>query len=138
LQDALRLRDRWEAGELSAHGFRVVRGKIEKRLDRVLGMHLTHKGNRRFQNHLAKHADELLTFLYEDVEATNWPAEQAIRPAVRFRKTSGGDRSPRGARTRDVLLSVLRTARQRGLDPLPLFARMLQAPRPLTVPAAPG
>jgi len=138
LQDALRLRDRWEAGELSEHGFRVIRGKIEKRLARVLEMRVTHEGNRRFRNHLDKHRDELLTFLYEDVEATNWPAEQAIRPAVRFRKTSGGHRSPRGAHTRDVLLSILRTARQRSLDPLTLLARMLQSRRPVLVPPAPG
>lgn len=90
-------------------------------------MHITHEGNRKFQNHLDKHADEILTFLYEDVEATNWRAEQAIRPSTRFRKTSGGHRSPQGARTRDVLLTLFQTARQRGLDPLPLLARMLRS-----------
>ena len=138
LQDALRLRDRWEAEELSEHGFSVLRGKLEKRLVRVLEMHITREGNRKFQAHLDKHADDLLTFLYEDVEATNWPAEQAIRPAVRFRKTSGGHRSPRGARTRDVLLSILRTARQRGLDPLPLFARMLRSKESVPIPMPAG
>jgi transposase len=138
LQDALRLRDRWEAKELSEHGFSALRGKLEKRLVRVLEMHITHTGNRKFQAHLDKHADDLLTFLYEDVEATNWPAEQAIRPAVRFRKTSGGHRSPRGARTRDVLLSILRTARQRGLDPLPLFAHMLRSKVPVLIPVPAG
>ncbi|MFQ5507187.1 MAG: IS66 family transposase [Planctomycetota bacterium] len=135
LQDALRLRDRQEAGELSDHGFSVARGKIEKRLARVLEMQITNNGNRKFQGHLANHADDLLTFLYEDIEATNWPAEQAIRPAVRFRKTSGGHRSPRGARTRDVLLSLLRTARQRDLDPIPLLIRILRSPDPVLMPA---
>lgn len=138
LRQALALRDRSEAGKLSERGFRVARGRIEKRLARLLGMRLTHEGNRRFRNHLAKHGDELLTFLREDVEATNWRAEQAIRPAVRFRKVSGGHRSPRGASTRDVLLSILRTARQRSLDPLALLARMLRSPKPVPMPAAPG
>jgi transposase len=138
LQDALELRDRWEAGELGEHGLSILRGKLEKRLARVLAMKVTHTGNGKFQAHLDNHADELLTFLYEDVEATNWPAEQAIRPAVRFRKTSGGHRSPRGARTRDVLLSILRTARQRGLDPLPLLARMLTSRAPVLIPAPAG
>jgi len=101
-------------------------------------MHITHGENKKFQAHLAKHADELLTFLYEDVEATNWPAEQAIRPAVRFRKTSGGHRSPSGAWTRDVLLSILRSARQRALDPLQLFARMLRSRNTVLLPAAAG
>lgn len=138
LQDALRLRDRFEAGELGEHGFSVVRGKLEKRLTRVLEMHITHDENKKFQAHLANHADELLTFLYEDVEATNWPAEQAIRPAVRFRKTSGGHRSPLGAWTRDVLLSILRTARQRALDPLELLARMLRSRDAVLIPASAG
>ena len=138
LQAALSLRDRFEAGEFSLHGFSSARGKLEKRLTRVLEMHITHGENKKFQAHLAKHADELLTFLYEDVEATNWPAEQAIRPAVRFRKTSGGHRSPRGAWTRDVLLSILRTARQRALDPLKLFARMLRSRNTVLIPTAAG
>ena len=138
LQDALRLRDRWESAQLSEHGFMIARGRLEKRLVEVMGMRITHAGNRKFQAHLANHADEILTFLYEDVEATNWPAEQAIRPAVRFRKTSGGHRSRRGARTRDILLSILRTARQRGLAPLPLLAQMLMSPKPVLMPAPAG
>jgi transposase len=138
LQAALSLRDRFEAGELGEHGFTIARGKLEKRLTRVLEMHITHGENKKFQAHLDKHKDELLTFLYEDIEATNWPAEQAIRPAVRFRKTSGGHRSPRGAWTRDVLLSILRTARQRALDPLQLFARMLRSRNTVLIPAAAG
>jgi transposase len=139
LQDALRLRDRHEDGALTEHGFRIARGQIEKRMARVLAMHVTHEGNRRFQKHLEKHAHELFTFLYKDVEATNWRAEQAIRPSTRFRKTSGGHRSPRGARTRDVLLTLFQTVRQRGLDPLPLLAGMLQSQgRDVLIPAAAG
>lgn len=135
LQDALRLRDRWEAGELTDHGFTRIRSQLEKRLGRLLEMTITHAGNRRFQEHLANHADDLFTFLYEDIEATNWPAEQAIRPAVRFRKSSGGHRSAAGAWTRDVLLSILCTARKRGIDPLLFFAQLLRSPSPLALPA---
>ena len=135
LQDALQLRDRRETKELSPDDFSVKRDEMEERLDRILQVRPTHPGNRRFKDHLARHGDELLTFLYLDVEATNWRAEQAIRPAVRFRKTSGGHRSPQGARTRDVLLSILRTARQRALDPLLLFARMLCSTETVLLPA---
>ena len=136
LQDALQLRDRRDAKAVSSDDFSLTLEEMEERLDRILQMRLTHPGNRRFQVHLDRHGDELLTFLYLDVEATNWRAEQAIRPAVRFRKTSGGHRSPQGARTRDVLLSILRTARQRTLDPLLMFARMLCSTEPVLLPAA--
>jgi transposase len=136
LQDALRLRDRHEAADLSERRFSRARRQLEIRLGQLLQRTLSHAGNRTFQEHLANHADDLFTFLYENVEATNWPAEQAIRPAVRFRKTSGGHRSPTGARTRDVLLSILCTARQRGLDALQLLAEMLRSRCPVLVPAA--
>ena len=41
----------------------------------------------------------------------------------------------RGAQTQQILASVVRTARQRGLDLNDLFTTLLQAPRPM-VPAS--
>jgi transposase len=46
------------------------------------------------------------------VQATNWRAEQAIRPAVITRKGWGGNRTWAGAGTWQALASVLRTASQ--------------------------
>ena len=43
--------------------------------------------------------------------------------------------SPRGARTQQILASVIRTARQRHVDLDDLFTTLLRAPRPI-VPAA--
>jgi transposase len=48
------------------------------------------------------------------VQATNWRAEQAIRPAVVTRKVWGGNRTWAGAGAWKVLASVLRTASQQG------------------------
>jgi len=68
--------------------------------------------------------------------ATNWRAEQALRPAIVTRKMAGGGhRSLRGAATQQVLASVLRTAHLRDLDAVPLFVDLLRAPTP-TVSAA--
>ena len=70
----------------------------------------------------------LFTFLRRnDVQATNWRAEQAIRPAVVTRKVCGGNRSWAGAQTQQVLASVLRTCQQQGRDPLDLFVHLLQS-----------
>ncbi len=69
------------------------------------------------------------------IDATNWRAEQAIRPAVAIRKVCGGNRTRRGADTQQILASVVRTARQRRLDPRALFTTMLRAPEPV-VPEA--
>jgi transposase len=69
------------------------------------------------------------------IDATNWRAEQALRPAVVTRKVCGGNRSPHGAETQQILASVVRTARQRQLDPHAVLVAMLHARTPI-VPMA--
>jgi len=69
------------------------------------------------------------------LDATNWRAEQAIRPAVITRKVcGGGNRTRRGADTQQILASLLRTAHQRGLDPTDVLTTLLCAPAPIVAP----
>jgi len=64
----------------------------------------------------------MFTFLTTPgVQATNWRAEQALRPAVVNRKSWGGNRSWTGAHTQQIALSVIRTARQQQQDPIKLM-----------------
>ena len=131
LGDGLGLRDRYESGEVSRHGRAVALGHLESRLDRIVEANVTHEGNRSFQAHVERHRDELFTFLRHDgVEATSWPADHATRPAVLFRKVSGGHRSQRGAHTHDVLTSIHRTCAQNAADVVAFFIAALCAPRP--------
>jgi len=129
LTDALALRDRRDSGVLSSHGLAVARGRLEKRLDRLLEWNLSHRGNQTFQKHLAGHSDEILTFLYDsDIEATNWPAEQAVRPLVVNRKVFGGNRTPAGGHAQEVLGSVFATLTKRALDTLSFVSRIICSP----------
>lgn len=129
LREALALRDRRDDGTISSHGLAVVRGRLEKRLDPLLEGNLSHPGNRKFRKHLAGHRDELLTFLYEpDIEATNWPAEQAIRPLVVNRKVFGGNRTAGGGHAQEILGSVFATLAQRALDTLSFVSRIICLP----------
>ena len=65
----------------------------------------------------------MFTFLTKPgVQATNWRAEQALRPAIVNRKSWGGNRTDAGARTQVIAMSVIRTARQQNLDPIELMA----------------
>ena len=131
LLDALGLRDRRRNGNLSDRGYAVARGRLEKRLDRLLAARPRGKLCRTFRNHLDKHRDQLLTFLYEEnLEATNWPAEQAIRPAVVNRKVFGGNRTWTGAHALEVLASLFATCRQNGIDALDILCHLLRRPRP--------
>jgi hypothetical protein len=83
LQAALQLRDRREQGQISERGVAVARGRLEARLDRSLQRSYRSPRNRRLANHLIRERDALFTFLNcPGLEATNWRAEQAIRPMV--------------------------------------------------------
>src|SRR4029079_10679997 len=73
----------------------------------------------RLAKRLHKYGAELLTFVeFEAVPSSNNHAEREVRPAVLMRKASYGNQSEPGAATRGVLMSVLRTLKKRGLDPL--------------------
>jgi hypothetical protein len=76
--------------------------------------------------------DAIFSFLFDPtLDATNWRAEHALRPAVVTRKMcGGGNRTRRGADSQQILASVLRTADQRGLDATTVLVALLTAPTP--------
>ena len=88
-----------------------------------------HDECRKLVAHLQRESGALLTFLtLADVDATNWRAEQAIRPAVVNRKVWGGNRTWTGAATQGRIMTVLRTARQQGVDAIDYLTRHARAP----------
>ena len=118
LRDGLALRDRSNAGEISEHGLASARGRLAARLGRLIDTAPPLAAAERFAKHLANEFPAVFLFLCDpSIDATNWRAEQAIRPAVVTRKVCGGNRTRRGADTQQVLASVVRTARQRNLGP---------------------
>lgn len=132
LLDALALRDHWREQPPSPHGRAVHVGRRAAQMDRLLGWNPTDPDNRRLVKHLRNERDALFTFLeHPDVEATNWWAEQAIRPAVVTRKVWGGNRTERGARTQQTIATVLRTCRQQSVSSLRVLEVLLRSPVPL-------
>lgn len=137
-RSALELRDQRDT--VSARTFEARRKKVATKLDWVLTWRPTNKLNARYLRHLVRERDHLLTFLdVPELEATNWAAEQAIRPAVIARKLSGCNRTDRGARAQERITSLARTAKQRTLDLFALLARAFCSPKPvdLLAPAPP-
>ena len=127
LHEALALRNRRDEATISSRGLRIAKGKIEAKMDRLLDEPDLHDESLRFAMHLLRYRDGLFLFLDRpDVDATNYRAEQAIRPAVINRKTSGGNRTPRGARAQAVLMSIQRTAKLRSVSALDAFKQMLR------------
>ncbi len=132
LQDGLALRKRCNAGGITEHGLASARGRLVARLGRLIDTPPPVADAERFARHLANEFAAVFLFLCDpSIEATNWRAEQAIRPAVVTRKVCGGNRTRRGADTQQVPAGVVRTARQRNLDLPALLATMLCAPEPV-------
>ena len=136
LKAALALRDRYDQGSVSGHGLAVAHGHLQHRLGRLLHHAPTSGELYRFAVHLSREWAAIFSFLLDPtVDATNWRAEQALRPAVVNRKVSGGNRTPHGAATQQILTSVVQTARLRGLSPRRILVDLLHAPTPTPLPA---
>src|SRR5437660_2316190 len=129
LQADLELRDRRDQGQISEPGLAVARGRIEAQMDRLLDKTYRSSINRRLAKHLRHERQALFPFLYcPGLEATNYRAEQAIRPMVVTRKVWGGNRTPTGAHTQSVLVSVLQTCRQQNQSALLVLQKLLRSP----------
>lgn len=89
---------RYRIGTVSAHGLAVARGHLITRLDARLEQPGGVADVQRFARHLDREFPAIWSFLFDPtIDATNWRAEQALRPAVVTRKLCGGNRSVRGA-----------------------------------------
>jgi transposase len=98
-------------------------GRLDGQIDALIARDPTHPPNQKLLKHLANEREHLLTFLTAPgIAATNWRAEQAIRPAVVNRKNWGGNRTDHGAHAQQTLMSVIRTARQQQVCPIALLA----------------
>ena len=127
LHDALDLRDRHAAGQLSDHGLSVCRGQLNSKLLDAIYPPKTNAANERLAQHLWNHRDALLTFLkFPGLDATNWRAELAIRFGVILRKVWGGNRTWVGAHAQAVLMSVWRTCWQRGQNAVDFLSELLR------------
>jgi transposase len=128
LQAALAARDDHDTDRLDAAQVAAEAERLGAAVDRLIAGRMVYAPNRRLLDHPARERDALFTFLGRDgVQATNWRAEHAIRPAVVCRKAWGGNRTWTGAQTWQVLSSVLATARLQQRDPVALLVSLLRA-----------
>ncbi len=117
IRDALRLSKRRR--ELSAERFAARVARLKHRLQALLAQPWEHKHARRLVKRLRRHEAELFTFLeHPAVPSDNNHAERMLRPAVIVRKNSYANASDAGALTQAVLMSVFRTLKQRGHNPV--------------------
>lgn len=115
--DAIRLWRRKD--ELSPETYASRRQRLAVRLQELIETDWCNDHAKRLIKRLRRHQNDLFTFLdHPLVPFDNNHAERSIRPAVIIRKNSYGNRSQRGADCQAVLMSIFRTLKQRGHDPI--------------------
>jgi transposase len=123
LGDAIRLRT---AEELSPESIASRRKRLDERLAELIESPWQDAQAKRLVKRLRRHRNDLFTFLDQTgVPFDNNLAERAIRPAVIIRKNGYGNRSRAGADIQAVLMSIYRTLRQRGHNPLQTLTQAL-------------
>ena len=124
LRDGIRLRKR---PDFTPHKYRSRILRLGRRLDAFIATESADADARRLLKRLRRTGDHIFTFLdYAQIPFENNFAERQIRPAVILRKNSQSNRSERGATTQAVLMSIYRTLRLRGHDPLHTIADALR------------
>jgi hypothetical protein len=124
VRDAIRLWRRQE--KLAPERYGARRDLLHRRLQQLIETPWEDSQARRLVKRLRRHQSDLFTFVDQPgVPFDNNAAERAIRPAVIIRKNSYGNRSERGADVQAVLMSVFRTLKQRGHDPLQTVVQSL-------------
>jgi transposase len=109
---------------LSLESFSDLRQALEHKAIQLLEPPRSEPNEEAVRKRLNKQRDHLFTFLDHDgVDATNNLAERQLRPAVIARKISCGNKTPKGARTWQILTSLAATYAQRATSFIAEIAR---------------
>jgi len=136
VDEAFALRRAWRGHRLSGDALATEGLRLSCELDELASGRFTCQANRRLAAHIRDHAMHWFWFLIDPtLDATNYRAEQAMRPAVVNRKVWGGNRTWIGARAQSVLMSISRTLWQRGHDVLDWLSRLRRSTSPIRLPA---
>jgi transposase len=136
-REAVHWRNEYRRGVVTLEQLQDQRDAFDDRLLTLIERPRSDPAHATLVKHLWNHFEQWFTFLYDPrVEATNWKAEQAIRPAVVNRKVWGGNRTNRGAQAQSVTTSVIETCRRKARSAVDYVSRVLRwsgnllSPRP--------
>jgi hypothetical protein len=126
IRDSIRLSKRRKGP--SAKAFASRRQRPDGRLHELLARPWEQRHARRLVKRLRRHSSELFTFPdHPEVPFDNNHGERQIRPAVIARKNSYANGSEDGAETQAILMSVFRTPKQRGHNPVSAVSDAVRA-----------
>lgn len=126
VEQGFAVRRRRRAGEINEEEQTFAGLALWQSLEQLAQGRFTYEPNRTLAQHLLRHASSWFLYLiFPELEAANYQAEQALRPAVVNRKVWGGNRTQRGAEAQSILMSVLRTLWQNGQAALSFLSQTL-------------
>jgi transposase len=104
------------------------KGRIRKPMDEFIDQGWKENHARRLQERLRRQREELLTLLdHEEVPPDNNAGERGIGPAVLIRKNSNSNDSEKGAQAQAILMTMLRTLKMRGHNPVQVLVDVLKS-----------
>jgi transposase len=129
LLEGLHVRDRRDAGEISARTAARKADELQQRMVELTEPVKTHPANERFAAHLFRQQRHLFTYLrIPGIDATNYRAEQALKTPIVNRKVWGGNRTEDGAAAQGILASVLKTLVLSGRQAVDWISGLLRNP----------
>ena len=124
LREAIKLRHT-EGYNPANHKSRI--DHFRKRLQNLISQNYQDADATRLIKRLKKYENQLFLFLEDtDIPFENNFAERMIRPAVIIRKNSQSNRSEKGAAVQSMLMSIYRTLKIRGHDPMDVINEALR------------
>ena len=106
--------------------FSLRKADVVGSLRRLLSKKLEPVKANKFRRKLLDHFDELVTCLdYKGIASHNNLVERCLRQNVIMRKMTFGNRSEKGERNHEVIMSLIQTARLQNLNPLPFLRTIL-------------
>jgi hypothetical protein len=113
LADAMHL----QGQPLPDPAYSAAAAELKDKIEAVVEQPAQHLGIRHLQEIFRAHADRLYHWVTDRaVPPDNNRAERELRPTVIARKVSFGSQSAAGAKTREILMSVLHTLKKRRAD----------------------
>ena len=127
LKESLKVRDDYETGTVPEAELIDHAERLTAKLTVLTAPTRRNQANETLANHLRNHPGCWFSFVVNpDTPATNWKAEQALRPAVVNRKVWGGNRTEAGAKAQAVVMSVIQTCQQQTRSALSFISNALR------------
>lgn len=122
LSEAMTLRGK----QITLDSYYEEAAKIKEQIFSLCLNKQTHPAIKRWSDFFIETADRLYHWVSDrNVPAENNRAERELRPTVIARKVSFGSQAEEGAKTREVLMSLMQTLKKRESNPRQKFKQML-------------